>query len=549
MAGLFLHKLAFLEDLSLLHAIVDKMPKETLVSALKVQDKNGETPIHIVAYKNNVPATKFLIDLAPAALSIRNKYDNTPLDKAIWKNHALIAAEIIKAAPKLVSSINKSGETPLHDAVISNKLDIILLMKQLAPQHFKEAVQRQGERGVTPAFYAVRRGNLEIMKLILAEDPDAIIKGAQPKDFPYSAIKSLRLKKFLELTKQYVKDPLNKQLHKACVERLSLSHAWHIEGRSTISVEGKKASLFHIDLSGHHAPEWLHKMGKKLDPFAAAYPDLLTKQQLSLMKQLCTLGANPESYSKEEIVHRVDSGLPVLINAGFREHATTVLIWGDRFVICNRGGGMRRAIEIHHFDRRKFNVNILEMIDKVRNSGKEEDYTKLYYKTLPRDLGFNQTQLDMELEKAHALPKQTAGNCTFVSPTTAIYAFLLLGEVCGIETNETLKDPKFDQLKKNYANRVEKAVSNYQIWLADLQLSFLEKAISPKRAGDIAIEPDHKLIVESLRKAHLLPLDTKCQARLENLTVSYTKTRPVKDQGKLKTDLHFWKTLPRRQLL
>lgn len=334
----FLHNPAMLEDLALLREIVDKVPKEKLVAVLEVRDKDGNTPFHIVASKNNIQAAKLLIDSAPEALMIRNKGRENPLHVATVKNHALIAAAIIAASPKLVSLPDMIGQTPLHYAVATDNLHLVLTMQQLAPQEFKKAVQSEDFIGATPAFDAVKLKNMGIMKVILAEDPEALTRGRTTRFTAYSTIKSMRLKEFSEITKQYVQDPHLKQLHKACVERVSLSHAWHIGGQSPITIAGKEQPQFHIDLEGHHAPEWLHKMEKELDPFADIYPDLLTKKQLSLMKQLFNLGANPEAYSKDAIVHRIRNGLPVLINSGFAGHATTLLIWGNRLVICNRGG-------------------------------------------------------------------------------------------------------------------------------------------------------------------------------------------------------------------
>ena len=529
-----------------LYAICNVVPEEKVKAAIGLQDKVGYTLHHWAAFLNEPVKAGFLANLSPETLLVKDISGDTPLHVAASKNHAEVAALLVKAVPEAISLKGSSDSTPLHWAVDTKNNELFHLMAQY-PLQFSAAAKEKNNLGETPIFRAIWHKNMDMVKSMMAKVPDALNVVNKEGRSAYSLLKSLRLEGYKDITKLYKIDPYLKQLHKTFVERVFASHVWHIPGHSRLKLAGQKETQFRVKLEGHYSSELYHLMQKDFLQFEESYPTLFTKEQFSLMKHIFALGANADSYSAEDKIRRIREGLPSIISCGFRNHEATLFTWGNRLVICNRGGAKRQSIEVYHFNNKKFNRKMLEAIAKVKESGEPEEYQKLFYEYLPKALNFIQTDLDKELEKRCELPDQAVGNCTFLSPATGNYAFILLGDVCGINPDGTLQDLTLEELKESCPEKVAKAVAHYQTWLSHLQLSVLEKLITPKESS--VFNPDHSLILEALHKAYLLPLDTKGQHKLEDLLSIYSASLDLKRREKLNTDLIFWKTQAKRPLL
>ena len=57
--------------------------------------------------------------------------------------------------------------------------------------------------------------------------------------------------------------------------------------------------------------------------------------------------------------------------------------------------------------------------------------------------------------------------------------------------------------------------------------------------GTSTYEPDHKLILEALRKAYLLPLPVRSRVALDQLAETYINTLSFSDKLKVRVDLGF----------
>ncbi len=279
-------------------------------------------------------------------------------------------------------------------------------------------------------------------------------------------------------------------------------------------------------------------MSKKIQQFKEHYPHVLNENQMTGLKHVLESGAHANVDAAESKLEKIKAGEPVIINAGFTAHTVTLLIWGNQFVICNRGGASRRPIEVYHFDPLLLNPGILNAIDIVKRRPSNV-YKELFFKELPKVLKFSQDTLDRQMEKAFYFPDQSVGNCSFVSPVTAVFAFMLMETARGMDEQGHLL-PEVSGKDKIPREQIIKTVAAYQIWLSDLQLGFLEKNIDLLNGPYV---PDHALIVAGLREAHLLPLDAYAAKRLEELTTLYIQALDQEAATKVKSDLLYWKSL------
>ena len=538
--------------LRLLKYMLEAAP-EACDQAIGLKDKKGMTPLHYAVALNQSEMVQLMADRAPngfkKALTIQNKIDQTPVQIAVTRNALEPLKIMLKAAPDAfdvaltLQDIN--GQTPVHNAAFSNQLAMLQLMAEGVPNGFKKTLTIEDDESRTPLHKAATVGNIEILHLMTRYAPEAQYKMNDEGETVFSILKKGRPLNYRTFTQHLKSDLEGMEFYKTWLARKELSHAFHLEGTTLFSKSMEKSPVASTSLTGHQSPQWFHLMEKHLPKFREHYPDLLSNDLIALMKHTFDSGANPTSYSLADKVERIKAGLPITLNTGFSRHAVSVLIWGDQFIVCNRGGSSRSPIEVYHFDPSQIDETILREIEQV-GQGTEKVYEQLFFQKLPAKLRFSQNDLDRKLENSTPLPKQLVGNCSFVSATTAIYALILLSLVRGMDGSGHLKDvPGSWDLDEQIKN----TILAYQLWLSNEQLHALEANILPLEKGQPSYVPDHRIIVEALRKAHLLPLDEYCQQKLEALSEVYLNSLDVQAQKQLKADMAFWNTLAKAPLL
>ena len=506
------------KDAAALHSLARKAPEE-FNAAMKKQDALGNTPIHLAADNEDLEVLELMFKAAPEgcseALQIQNDEGNTPINLTV-------------ATPK-----------------------VIYFFSEIAPEAFRKAFTIPDKDGYAPIHNAAAKNIDELVKFFYALDPDAATRLTKEWHSAYSFAKMHREEGFREITKLFKDNLPIKQLHQARIGYKALGLAWHLPGNVSL-INKKTGEAVSIEIAGHESPELFRWMQKDLDAFNESYPDVLTKEKKSLLKQLLELGSSPTTYSTKDLLQRIQVGLPVVINSGYSDHAVTVLIWGNQFVVCDRSGDCDTPIQVFHFDPMKMEANDIYDLSGAKYHS-EEEYNKLLFTTLVNKLGMFKSELDENLEEAHDLPLQFRDNCTFVSAVTSIDAFFLLGSTRGVNEDGTLgEDPipaSTRAEKKERGRRFDEALSNYQTWLTHHQLSILEKNIQPLQQPDYPYEPDHRIIVEALRKAYLLPLDQLSKKRLERLSEIYLGSLSEKESVGLKCDMFYWQMLGRSPLL
>ena len=396
-----------------------------------------------------------------------------------------------------------------------------------------------------------------MLKWLVQIFPETIYKVNKDGRSALDGIKMNRPHNYKEIIDLYKNNHRHK-CNKERVKRLGLSHGWDFLGDSWLIAYETGEVFNKLRLEGHSSPQWFHILGKDLDLFKQSYPKLLNDFEAKLFKEVFDISANSKCFSLENKLTRIKKGLPIMINSGFKSHSVTLLIWDKQIVICNRGALSRRPLEIYHFSPENFDLNDLNELLKIKLHGTYLDYKKLYFEELPKKLLFTQTELDKELEIVSAsLPNQIVGNCSFISPITAFYAMKLLMEVRKIEKGEKFyqtaileesEDEFFSLESSSEENELESFFSLesssdedsaslsskiidqktlvkikeehkvwFETWLSFTKITFLERNIRPLENKPY-FKPDDLLILKTLDKAHLLPLDDLCKKKLNELS-------------------------------
>ena len=128
---------------------------------LNLPNKNGDTPLHITAYKNKSKIVKLLVD-AGAKVNLKNKNNATPYSMALSKGYDGIADYLLKHGAKLDYSVDKYGNNLCHEAAKSGNLG---LLKKLIDNSIPMDVPNK--YGVTPLTYAVSQGHINIYNYLL----------------------------------------------------------------------------------------------------------------------------------------------------------------------------------------------------------------------------------------------------------------------------------------------------------------------------------------------------------------------------------------------
>ncbi|RDD38686.1 Transient receptor potential cation channel subfamily A member 1 [Trichoplax sp. H2] len=167
---------------SVLHRATQCGQKEAVIFALdagadaSLRDKNGYTPLHVLAITGNCEICQILIDRR-AAIDARDNEQQTPLHHAASLNHCQIGELLVKAVTitgnceicqilidrrAAIDARDNEQQTPLHHAASLNNCQIgELLVKAGANIDVVDA------KGKTPLICGISRGRTEIVRYLL----------------------------------------------------------------------------------------------------------------------------------------------------------------------------------------------------------------------------------------------------------------------------------------------------------------------------------------------------------------------------------------------
>lgn len=502
-------------------------------SHINAVNANGWTPLTTAVYAGNLNKVDLLLQQG-ANVNAPDR-SNTPLTQAVLSgNLALVEKLIARGAD--VNLQNLFGNTALTLAIRSNNKPLVdLLLQKGANPNIRD------DLGSTPIHYALSNRDFNLFeKLIqngadlnLADNAGSVLLSYAMNDFQFfkklidsgadpakidkhgrsvlDMIKLYRPKDYRAMIDLiYEKNPELKLRHKEFKYRKQLAHAWHLKGETVLKAEDNP-----ISLEGGNTLIWFHQMDKNFEEFQKLCPEFPNQE---LFADAIKFTAKINTHTSDQILTRIQSGLPTFFNVGFLGHDVVALFWKNQFVLCNRGDETRRPLEVYHYNE---SLLTTEMIDKIRGAtrGNSENYRKLFFEELPSKLEFSTHPQDLNMEAEGAkLYNQVVGNCGWVSSTTSIYAFQMLSG---------------DEIE------LEKQRNDYKTWLAFQQLYSLERTI--RLIGTSNFAPDHGLIQKGISMALFPCYNLPLTRKLDDLIDAYTKTLPAEALSRFQNDLNFWR--------
>ena len=547
-----IHIAAFEGHKEILKLIAEAAPTEFKKCILLKNNLMGFTVVSGAVNLGQLEVLKFIAKIAPTefkkTLLLQNNVGNTPVHEAVFIGHLEILKLLAEIAPiefkKVILLQSNTGHTPIHGAIYKNNMKALKLIEEYAPIESKQTQFLDIKKGEDSLHNLAIKyiEDTEMLKWLAQIFPETTCKVSNDGRSALDVIKMNRPHNYKEIIDLY-KNSHHHKCNKERVKRLELSHGWDLSGDSWLIAYETREIFNKFTLESHSSPQWFHILGKDLDLFKQSYPKFLNDFEAKLFKEVFDISANSKCFSLENKLARIKKGLPIMINSGFAGHAVTLLIWDKQIVICNRGALSRDPLEIYHFSPENLDLNDLNELLKTGLYGTPLDYKKLYFEELPKKLLFKQTELDKELEIVSAsLPYQIVRNCSFISPITAFYAMKLLMEVRKIEKGEKFYqtailekgEDEFFSLDSSY-NEDSPSLSSkiidqetlvkikeehkvwFETWLSFTKITFLERNIRPLENKPY-FKPDDLLILKTLDKAHLLPLDDLCKKKLNELS-------------------------------
>lgn len=357
-----------------------------------------------------------------------NKVDVRGMTPLMWAategNHEVLTLLLQFGADPNIA--DEDGDTPLIQAAALGYRECVHALLERG----KVEINQRNKDGWSALFPACQEQNEEIVKLLLDHQADINLQDYSGR----TVLVIMTLFKHIESKKSIIKmlveklDAKSLLFHKEILRLIAVAHSTNGVGLSQIKSNGREYGS--LALEGGTTQYWMRKMSKATNEFSKLYPEIFEE---NLSKQLTQMLDSGVFDSNEELLKRHGEGLPIILNTGFLGHAVSVLIWGDRFILCNRGEGSRKATEAFQFDMEALTIDILNRIKDVVDL-KEEAYSNLFFKDLLHLL--NLRPMEGGFEEKCILPLQIANNCTWASPELAVLAFLLLSDKNKLQFSE-----------------------------------------------------------------------------------------------------------------
>lgn len=284
-----------------------------------------------------------------------------------------------------------------------------------------------------------------------------------------------------------------KTISKEAVKRIHLAHI--VESEDIGKFSDRRLPMIPIrsyNYAGCFAEYQFTKISKSLFELSEMLPGIIPGELANLIGDTVNLCLDyPQS--SEQLYQRWVDGLPILINSGYAEHYTSMLVWQDKFILINRGeacftdddDNMLSAVSAtFNADPHIFTPEIINHIQAIYQTGTEESFIKLVSDELPTWLGFKITELDKFIEMAK-FPMQIVGNCTWANAEAGVFYLMLMYHLY----EHRRKNSPIDGIRRNEAVKiVDQQINAFQ----NVQAYFLIRAM--KKYADWVKNPNNKFV-------------------------------------------------------
>lgn len=140
---------------------------------LNTRNEAGEHALFL-ALRDDAPAVyNFLLAQANVKVEVRTANDESPLMMAALKGRLQAARRLIERK----AEVNKTGWTPLHYAATNADEESLPMVRLLLEHH--AYIDAESPNGTTPLMMAAHYGNPGVVKLLLEEGADPLLKNQQ----------------------------------------------------------------------------------------------------------------------------------------------------------------------------------------------------------------------------------------------------------------------------------------------------------------------------------------------------------------------------------
>lgn len=365
-----------------------------------------------------------------------------------------------------LDKIDQHGQTLLSQAILSKDQEFAKILLEIGSNPLT-----LNKNGIAPFTLAAAHNQTEVLK-ILIEKGGSKFTSPQGSPTPMETLYFLRFNhphEFKPIAQSLkLNDPLLLKQHKEQFLIKTLAHSTEQKGNIQLNPINQEASTLSIPKEGGVPYFWLHKMAKATE--------LMQKPDLNLLTETLNFSSTTKTQVPSEILSRIQEGLPVILSTGYEGHNISVLLWGDYFVLCNRGESSRAPIEIYKYDKEKIDENTIKSIQNSVN-GDVKNYKNLFFEELPKSLSFKQGETEKAIQKGCSLPDQKVGNCSWASPETAVWALRSLQNIFGEEKGK-LKN--ISPSTTEIIQTLTKGKKEFRSWLVSNQLYHIERYIKRK---------------------------------------------------------------------
>ncbi len=140
---------------------------------LNARNEQGDTGLLVALRQGSLTVADFLLTLNAVNVEARNQAGESPLMMAALRGHHRQAKRLIERR----AEVNKPGWTPLHYAA-SNPGEGSGAMVRLLLEHFAY-IDAESPNKTTPLMMAARYGSESVVKLLLEEGADPLLRNEQ----------------------------------------------------------------------------------------------------------------------------------------------------------------------------------------------------------------------------------------------------------------------------------------------------------------------------------------------------------------------------------
>lgn len=344
------------------------------------------------------------------------------------------------------------GSNPLFEAVRKGRIDLVKILVIEG----KANPNQQIRGGDTPAIKLYRSLDFDLTTYVFAIS-NLNIKdcSGNPVLFYLEAQRPKHLKKLRELALSRTSIKTAGLVY-AKINEKYLAHVWKIGG---FSFSNEKAAPFNpivTELEGFCSPY----IQKKISESLIEYSHRTNMQEICFKSLIQAFKiTNSLRYCHQTRLGFYKKNDFVLLAGGYRGHYSLFFIFKNLFIHLDRSGRLPNGLDIFSFNPQKLNKDILTQIAELKVQTEIESNKR--FQKIHNSLDFYKGNFERTLEIHLKQPLQEAGTCAFDNSEGAVFLFLAL-----LELEKNSKSAHFWFRVRLLTRLISPVRATYENWLA-----------------------------------------------------------------------------------